>query len=183
MAIEESADDVRPWVEDVTLPVLLDREHVLTDRYAISNVPTVVWIDEDGRVARPNTVAFGTDTFVDFTGVAAQPHLDAIRRWVREGEVPVVDAELADCVGDLTEDEIEARLWFRIAAHLRRTGREEAAGERFERAGSLAPLDFTIRRAAMPLTGDDPFGASFFTLYGEWQEAGSPYHGLGPEAD
>ena len=43
---------------------------------------------------------------------------------------------------------------------------------------TLAPLDFTISRAAMPLTGVDPFGEAFFALLAEWQEAGRPYHGL-----
>jgi hypothetical protein len=43
-------------------------------------------------------------------------------------------------------------------------------------------MDFTIRRAAMPLLGGDPFGTDFMTLYGEWEAAGSPFHGLPPMA-
>jgi hypothetical protein len=39
-------------------------------------------------------------------------------------------------------------------------------------------MDFTIRRAALPLVGGDPFGEDFFGMYAEWQEAGSPFHGL-----
>ena len=46
VAIDDSADDVRPFVEGITMPVLYDPNHVLTELYAISNVPTVVWIDE-----------------------------------------------------------------------------------------------------------------------------------------
>jgi hypothetical protein len=30
----------------------------------------------------------------------------------------------------------------------------------------------------MPLLGDDPFGQKFFDMYGEWEKAGKPYHGL-----
>jgi hypothetical protein len=179
VALDEAPDDVRPWVDGVTFPVLLDREHVLADLYAVSNVPTVVWIDEHGRIARPNTVAFGTDTFKDFTGIEAAPHLDAIRRWARTGELEAVPDGAG--VGDLSPEEEQARLWFRVAAHLRRTGREEQAIERFARAVELAPLDFTIARAAMPLTGGDPFGPAFFDLYERWQQAGSPYHGLGAD--
>ena len=43
-------------------------EHLLTELYAISNVPTVIWIDEDDRIVRPNSVAFSTDMFAEFTG-------------------------------------------------------------------------------------------------------------------
>jgi hypothetical protein len=52
------------------------------------------------------------------------------------------------------------------------------ARRHFEEAAVLAPDDFTIRRAAMPLVGQDPFGAQFMAWYTDWLEAGSPYHGL-----
>ena len=39
-------------------------------------------------------------------------------------------------------------------------------------------MDFTVRRAAMPLQGLDPFGEAFFELFGDWKKAGSPYHGM-----
>jgi hypothetical protein len=160
------------------MPVLIDPNHVLTELYAISNVPTVIWIDEDDRIVRPNGVAFGTDMFKEFTGVEAGPHQDAVRRWVREGEVPIAPAAARQAVGDLSDDEVAARLHFRIAALARRQGDDEAAGRHFEAAGQLAPNDWTIRRAAMPLVGEDPFGEKFLAMYQDWQEAGSPYHGL-----
>jgi hypothetical protein len=169
---------VRPWTEDITFPVLIDPQHVMTELYAISNVPTVVWIDEDDRIVRPNGVAFGTNTFKDFTGVDTAPHFDLLRRWVVHGELPATGAAPRDAVGDLTDDEIMARLHFRIAAHLRREGDDDAARTHFDRAGALAPHDWTIRRAMLPLIGGDPFGATFFDLYKEWDDAGRPYHGL-----
>ena len=190
VAFDQHADDVREFADGITIPVLLDSSHLLSELYAISNVPTVVWIDADGRVARPNTPAFGTDTFVDFHGVPAGPHLDAIRSWVRHGDVPLAaattthpgaDAGAAPAVADLSDDEITARLLFRIGAHLVRDGRADEAASRLARATELAPLDFTVARAAMPLTGRDPFGDEFLKLYDDWIAAGSPYHGLDPD--
>ncbi len=178
VAIDDSPDDVRPWVENITFPVLIDPDHLLTELYAISNVPTVIWIDEDDQIVRPNGVAFGTDMFKDFTGVEAAPHMEAVRRWVRDGEVPLVPDEARRAVGDLSPDEVLARLHFRIAAQARRQGDEVTARRHFREAGELAPNDFTIRRATMPLVGEDPFGQDFFDLYLQWQRAGSPYHGL-----
>jgi hypothetical protein len=178
VAIDDSPDDVRPWVDGITYPVLIDPNHVLTELYAISNVPTVIWIDEQNRIVRPNGVAFGTDTFKDFTGVGAATHIEALRRWVREGEEPLAAEEARHAVADLTADEVLARLHFRVGAEARRRGDDDAAHRHLEMAGQLAPHDWTIRRATMPLVGDDPFGQKFFDMYEEWQKAGSPYHGL-----
>jgi hypothetical protein len=178
VALDESADDVRPWVDGITMPVLLDREHVLTEVLAISNVPAVVWIDEDGNIARPNAVAFGSDMFIDFTGVGAGPHFDAVRRWVRDGTVDITNDAARDAVPDLTDDEVRARLHFRIGAAARRAGDAATARMHLERAVELAPDDLTIWRAAMPLLGDDPFGQEFFVKFQAWQERGSPFHGL-----
>ncbi len=180
VAIDESVDDVRPWVDGITFPVLIDRQHVLTEVYAISNVPTVVWIDEHDRIVRPNSVAFGTNMFQEFTGVDADPGLAAIRAWVRDGTVSISEEDARAAVPDLSNDEVRARLHFRIATEARRRGDDAIARRHFVRAGELAPTDFTIRRAAMPLMGEDPFGEDFFGLYQEWQAAGSPFHGLEP---
>jgi hypothetical protein len=178
VAIDESVDDVRPWTKDITFPVLIDSQHLLTELYAISNVPTVLWLDGDDRIVRPNGVAFGTDTFKDFTGAEAGPHMDAVRRWVRDGEQPLASDEARAAVGDLSDDEVSARLHFRVAVLARRQGEDETARRHFDLAAELAPNDWTIRRAAMPLVGDDPFGEKFFAMYEDWQKAGSPYHGL-----
>ena len=48
----------------------------------------------------------------------------------------------------------------------------------FDYAIELAPLDFTIARASMPLRGGDAFGEEFFELYQKYQDAGSPFHGI-----
>jgi len=178
VAFDDDAEVVRPWTEGITFPVLLDRNHVLSETYAISNVPTVVWIDEQDRIVRPNGVAHGSDTFKEFTGVESGLHMDLLRSWVRTGEVPLAAEEARRAVADLSEDEVLARLHFRIAVHARRAGDDDAAHRHFDEAARLAPYDWTIRRAALPLTGGDPFGQEFFAMYGEWQAAGSPYHGL-----
>jgi peroxiredoxin len=182
VAIDNSPEDVRPWVDGITYPVLVDQTHLLTELYAISNVPTVLWIDEEDRIVRPNGVAFGSDLFKEFTGVEAGPHQDAVRRWVTEGQEPLSGDDARGAVGQLSGDEVLARLHFRVAAEALRQDDETTARRHFAAATELAPYDFTIRRAAMPLLGDDPFGQTFFTFYEEWQEAGSPYHGLSATA-
>ena len=183
VALDESVDDVRPWTDGITMPVLIDPLHVLTELYAISNVPTVIWIDEDDRIVRPNSVAFSNDMFAEFTGAYAGPHLEALRAWVHDGTMSISADEARTAVPDLSDDEIRARLHFRIATAARRAGDDGTARRHFVRAGELAPMDFTIRRAAMPLMGGDPFGEDFMELFQEWNDAGSPFHGLQPMTD
>jgi len=175
VAIDEFPEKVRKFTDGYEGPVMIDRHHVLSEVYAMSNVPTVVWIDEEGTIALPNSLAFGTDTFADFTGVSSGPHLDAVRAWVRTGAIPEVASE---AVADLSPDEIRARLHFRIGAELARRGAAEAARAHFDVASALAPYDWTVRRAAMPLSGRDPFGQEFLDLYDQWQKDGAPYHGV-----
>jgi hypothetical protein len=169
---------VRPWAEGITLPVLIDPQHVLTEVYAISNVPAVIWIDEDDRIVRPTGVAFSNDMFKEFTGAESGPHLEGLKAWVRNGVAPMDEAAARAAVPDLSDDEVLARLHFRVGVEARRRGDDAAARAHLEHAGELAPMDFTIRRAALPLLGGDPFGEEFFGMYADWQEAGSPFHGL-----
>jgi hypothetical protein len=181
VAIDQRADDVRPFTDGITMPVLYDPHHLLTELYAISNVPTVVWIDESDRIVRPNAEAFGTDTFAEFTGAESAPHLELVRRWVRTGEVPLDEAQARGAVTDLSDDEVMARLHFRVAAEAHRRGDAATTRRHVDRASALAPDDLTIWRAAMPLVGEDPFGEAFLVRYEEWRANGSPAHVLPPE--
>ena len=153
----------------------MDNNHLLTELFAISNVPSVLWIDEEGRIVRPAASEFGTDTFTEITGISREGHMQQVREWVRNGTLP---EDASYVVADLSEDEVKARLNFRVAAYLRREGRIDEADKHFDLAAKRAPLDFTIVRASMPLRGGDPFGEEFFELYQKYQDAGSPFHGI-----
>jgi hypothetical protein len=181
VAIDEDPEEVRPWVEEAgaTFPVIVDRDHLIAERYHIVNVPTVVWIDENDRIVRPNDVAFPSDLFKDFHGIDSAPHLESLRRWVTEGVVEF-DADAAREHQVLpTDDEQLARLHHRVALELHRRGRTEAAGHHFDVAGRLAPDDFTIRRGSLPLRGIDPFfSEEFISLYEGWKDAGGRYYGI-----
>lgn len=144
--------------------------------YRIVNVPTVVWIDERGHIARPNDVAFGTDQFKDFHGIPSAPHLAALRAWVKEGKAPLTPDAVKKLQLLPTSHEQLARAEFALAWYLHRTGKTAAAERHFVRAGELAPHDFTIRRGSMPIRGLDPMGPAFFEMYTAWAQAGKPYY-------
>jgi hypothetical protein len=80
--------------------------------------------------------------------------------------------------GDLSDDEVLARLHFRVAAEAHRRGDAATTRLHVDKASALAPDDLTVWRAGMPLVGEDPFGEDFLTHYEEWRAKGSPAHAL-----
>jgi len=178
VALDRSPEDARAWIEAArpTHPSLIDTRHVLADLYNLVNVPTILWIDARGRIARPNDVAFGTDTFRNLTGLASARPLAALRAWVRGETAGLAPEEVRRHLTLPSEQDQLARAEFALADWLARQGRLEAAERHFVRAGELAPHDFTIRRGSMPRRGIDPMGPRFREMLDEWTRAGRPYY-------
>ena len=162
---------------------MIDTAHRVADLYRVINVPTAVWIDENGRIVRPNDVIFGSDAFIQFHGIESAPHLNALRAWVTGNKPPYTEADVQKHQHLPSPSEQLARAEFSLAWHLHQAGKTEAAERHFTRAGELAPHDFTIRRGSMPIRGMDPMGQDFVDLYTEWTETGRPYYGTLPITD
>ena len=90
VALDDDPEAVRSWAERGGLPTAVDTEHRLSDLFGVVNVPSTVWLDEDGRVVKPPTIAPGDDQFIDWTKVSSEQHHDALRAWVRDGSLPDV---------------------------------------------------------------------------------------------
>jgi hypothetical protein len=178
VGLDKSAEDARPWIEKAapTHPALVDTQHALADLYNIVNVPTVLWIDERGRIVRPNDVVFGTDTFKHITGLDSGRPLAALRAWVAGETAGFAPKEARALQALTTAADQQARAEFGLADWLARHGRPEAAERHFVRAGELAPHDFTIRRGSMPIRGLDPMGPKFREMRDAWVGGGQPYY-------
>lgn len=148
----------------------------MADLYNVVNVPTDVWIDARGRIVRPNDVGFGTDTFRALTGIDAAAHVAKIRAWVAGEASPLPDDRVRQLQVPPGGRDQEARAEFALGRWLWERGRMDAAARHFDRAGTLAPHDFTIRRGTMPMRGVDPMGPEFRRLFAEWNEAGERYY-------
>lgn len=174
VALDADPEDARPWIEQASpsYPVAVDTAHVTAERYGITNVPSVVWVDEDDRIVKPPTIAPGDDQFVEFTRIESARHHDLLRAWVREGSLP--ESSAAAPV-QRTDEEQLALAHRRIAAHHQRAGRTEAARAQLAIAQGLAPWDWTVRRGGIAMTGGDPFlGEEFTSFWEEWDASGRP---------
>lgn len=178
VAIERRAADARPWIEQAepTHLALIDDRGQLAERYNVLNVPSVIWIDEEGRLVRPPDTQFATDSFRAVNGLSSQRALAALRHWVLEDD-PGLDAEEVERHWHAPdEDEQRARAEARLAAWLFAREENEAALQHLERAAQLAPGDLTIRRAFLPLRGLDPLGPAYFELREELTRRGVPVY-------
>ena len=177
VAIDRSPDDARPYIEraKATHPSLIDTEHRVADLYNMVNVPTVVWIDESGRIVRPQDVHYVSPEFSSITKFHPRKPLAALRAWVR-GEAPAYTGDVTADTKVPTEADQEARAAFALGWWLAQQGREDAAERWFVHAGELAPHDFMIRRGSMPIRGIDPSGPAFFAMTQEWRDQGKPYY-------
>ncbi len=174
----DRVDDARPWIEraEPTHPSLIDEEHRLGELYNMVNVPTVVWIDEEGRIARPNDVAFTTQKGGRYARVSTDKQMALLRSWVR-GELPPKPAEvLRGQVAPISEVSSVARAHFGLGLWLYQSGRIDAALEQFRIGGKLAPDDFMIRRGTMRYRGSDPFGPEFRQMVAAWLARGHAYY-------
>jgi len=136
-----------------------------------------VWIDEEGFVVRPPSIAPADDRFKDFTQLDSSVHHDALRAWVHDGVAPLGDEELRARLTPPSAELQVARAERRLAMHLLRADAPDAAEHALARAMALAPEDWTIHRGSMPVRGEDPFGQAFFDFYEQWEASGRPGYG------
>ena len=184
MALDADETAVREWAtkEQLTMPVLIDKFHIVADLYGFVNVSAAIWIDENDKIVRPADSAPGSDMFRSFSNIDSEVHHNLLRKWVRSGERDLDDTGVREFQVLPNQDVQLARLHRRIAIALRERnhdGDSSASREHLARAETLAPLDWTIRRGNMPLVGVDPFGDEFFKFVGEWSQAGRPGFKLG----
>ena len=171
----DNAESARPFIAraNPTHPSLVDADHAVADLFNIINVPTMIWIDEQDWIVRPNDQQFGTDLFVALTHRPSGPFLAAVRAWVREGRGALAPDDVRSQQTLPSDDQQRGRAEFRLGWHLYQAGKKDAAERHLVRAGELAPGDWTIRRGSLPLRGIDPFQSPEFLAL--WQEGFPTY--------
>ena len=161
------AKDAGPWITAAKpdFTALIDDQQVITQKYNMVNVPTAVWIDEGGRIVRPNEVAFVDDRFKSFTGMDSAPYVAAIRDWATNGDKSVYvlsETELKERLRPHSDNRANADSEFALAEYLYRQSKIADAIPHFKEAQRLAPDNWNYTRQAWALSdAQRDYGTTF----------------------
>lgn len=145
--------------------MLIDVEHLVTRLYDMVNVPTAVWINEKGRIVRPNEVAYVDNRYKGMHGIEASEYLDAIRDWVNLGDASrfvMSEAELKQALTPQNPDWALAAAEFGLGEYLFRAGKGSAAIPHYKEAQRLNPDNWNYKRQAWALSdAERDYGTNF----------------------
>jgi hypothetical protein len=171
--------DAKAWEEAAPpeYPCLIDQRHQVAALYRMVNVPTAVWIDEEGRIVRGPEPAAVTEAFqtLDLATFSMPPeavesgvqhrrrYFAAVRDWVRRGpDSPAVlppEAVLRRIGGSGADlDRALAEAHFRAAEVLYRQKDPGGAQRHFAKAVELWPENWAYQRQTRQLSDPDSVG-------------------------
>jgi hypothetical protein len=152
-----------------TYPCLLDELHELAAHFGIVNVPTAVWIDEDGHVVRAPETPGVSDAFRAMNLVTREVperenadrklrrriYMDAVRDWIQNGAASrhvLAPDEVRQRMRGTSERESRATAHFQLGIWLARRGARDAAQRELETAVRLQPESWRFRRQKIVLS-------------------------------
>jgi hypothetical protein len=158
---------LRPFIEDAQPehPSLIDEAHRMDALFGVTNIPSGIWIDEDGVIVRPHEPAvpppvMRRDEDGELKpwgmggkyGFDANEYADMARDWAEKGadsNYALAPEDVMGRSGLANPDISEAAAHFELAQHLwRQAGFSERALDHFARAHSLQPDNITYKRQA-----------------------------------
>ena len=150
-------------------PCLIDERHALGELYGIINVPTAVWIDEDGMIVRPPEVPGATDAFRSMNlqtreipreraedgRIRRQVYVDALRDWIERGKASqhvLSPDEVRRRMRGVDPNASLADAHFRLGVWLAQHGERDAGQRAFAAAVRLEPESWRFRRQQIVLS-------------------------------
>jgi tetratricopeptide (TPR) repeat protein len=148
----------------LTYTVLIDEKHLVSKLYNMVNVPTGVWINEKGRIVRPNEVAFVDDRFKNFTGLDSAPYLNALKDWIAhddKSQYVMSEDHLREKLATQDPNLALAAAEFGLGEQLFKSGHQAEAIPHFKEAQRLNPKSWNYKRQAYALSSEKDYGTTF----------------------
>jgi peroxiredoxin len=132
-----------------TFTSLIDPHHKVSALYQMVNVPSGVWIDEQGRIVRPPEVAYTKGFRLLGKQVGDDRYEPALRDWVARGEqsrFAMTPEQLASKLALRSSPLRRAELEFQLGAYLFSIGDRKGAREHWQSAQNLDPDNWNYHR-------------------------------------
>lgn len=207
VALDLEVDAARSWIErsGADHPQLVDTAHKLDELFGVVNVPSALWVDEDGMIVRPpHTAAVERYDFSKLKAPEGLPddldahirdmleqvkriprfdadhYVEALRDWVEHGaasEYALSPDEVVRRSAPRPPAVAEAAAEFELGQYLHHAGHVDDARTHFRAAHRLQPANWTYKRNAWELVSPGIQGPTDF-YDGDWL---SDIKAAGPE--
>ena len=207
VALDLEVDAARSWIErsGAEHPQLVDTAHKLDELLGVVNVPSALWVDENGMIVRPpHTAAVERYDFSKLKAPEGLPedldahirdmleqvkriprfdadhYVEALRDWVEHGaasEYALSPDEVVRRSAPRPPDVAEAAAEFELGQYLHHAGHVDDARAHFRAAHRLQPDNWTYKRNAWELVSPGIQGPTDF-YDGDWL---SDIKAAGPE--
>jgi peroxiredoxin len=140
-----------PWYDKAhtTFTSLVDANHTVSSLYQMVNVPTGVWIDEQGKIVRPSEVAYSKQQHVLGQDIGDNRYAEGVRDWVEQGAKSPFVTPPEKLQSRLAVRDSKLRLAdaeFKLGAWFSERGEREAATRHWQEAQKLNPDNWNYHR-------------------------------------
>ena len=154
------AEVAGPLYDDAkaTYTTLVDVNHIVSSLFDMVNVPTGVWIDEEGRIVRWNEGTYAAKHNINGLAFGTDRYAPAVRDWVEKGaksEFAMTPETIAERFTAPTEDESLAEPTFRLGVYFHQAGDEDRANRYWEEAQRLNPDSWNYHRQDWSFTPEE----------------------------
>ncbi len=162
---------------------VVDEDHAISSAFNFVNVPSAVWIDEEGRMVRIDEGTYakvhqmgeGEQTFTFGTDV----YSPAVKDWVANGANSKHLQPAETVTGNIrshTFEQLKADAAFRLANLFRAHGQANKAEQYWQLAQELNPDSINFIRQNLTLSEEGSAGETFMKLMGDYISEGRDYY-------
>jgi len=162
---------------DVTYTSLIDVNHLISSLYNLVNVPSGVWIDEEGRIARINEGTYAQEHFNGAFGT--NEYVPIVRDWVEKGaESQYVwdTSKVRESIVDRTPEAEKAQPAFLLGSFYFQRDNETKAEQYWTLAQQLDPTSWNYLRQDLQFEEGGSAGPAWQQRVEEVEAAGGAYY-------
>lgn len=138
---------------DPTFTQIVDKNHQISTLYNMVNVPTGVWIDEEGTIVRPNETAYSSNVELNLgeksIRSAGGDYVAALKDWVAKGaesEFALSKDEVTKHLSPREPQLAKAEAAFQLGIYFHEQGNEALANEYWGQAQAAHPDSWNYHR-------------------------------------